>query len=228
MARALLVFASVFLWLLPSAAHATVGGDEPLRVLGYAPADARIYFEREVYDDGLGLPRLYYVPLTGPNAGRTIEVRSWYRAVETAEDVDAAVATFNDKRARLQRRLKPVKQIAPTRSAMVSVTATAPVEDPWVDAWSTRYELEISVRGAGTRTVTAYDPDVEIVAELRVPDQARAVLLVRYFSWAFEHGYTRDFAMSVPLKQVHVDAYPRLHTIEYELYGSSPALTDGT
>ncbi|MEM6295157.1 MAG: hypothetical protein AAGA54_28055, partial [Myxococcota bacterium] len=219
MTRLHAVLAAVLLWWLPSMVHATVGGDEPLRVLGYAPADARIYFERDVYGDGLGLPQLYYVPLTGPNAGRTIEVKSWYRAVESAEDIDAAVVAFNAKRARLQRRLKPVKQIAPTRSAKVSVKETAPVKEPWVEAWSTRYELDVAVRGAGTRTVTAYDPDVEIVAELRVPGQARAVLLVRYFSWAFEHGYTRDLAMSIPLTQAQVDAYPRLRPIEYELYG---------
>jgi len=85
----------------------------------------------------------------------------------------------------------------------------------------------VSLPSSKSVSVTAYDTDVKVVTELRVPGQPTAVLLVRYFSWAFEHGYTRDLAMSVPLTKAQVRAFESLSAVDYDPYARFPELTDG-
>ncbi|MCH9688181.1 MAG: hypothetical protein K0V04_42515 [Deltaproteobacteria bacterium] len=206
MARSLIIVVALLACLWPTTAAATTGGNEPLEVLGYAPGDGKVYLLRQIDDGSEALPMLYFAAVDGPHAGRVFEVASWYRELDDPDvDHDAAVERFWAKLARLRKRLRPVKTIEPLCTTKVVVTKTTPVDDPWDPAWDTRYELDIAVtapgRGGKTvhRTVTAYSPTVDIAAEIRVPGKAIAVVLVRYFSMPYEHGYHSDIAVGIPL-----------------------------
>lgn len=212
----------------PGAALATTSGDEPLQVLGYAPGDDKLYLLRVPDDGSEALPELSYVVLDGPRAGVVVPVRSWYRPIEAAidgDDYDAAVAEFERKLDRLRRRLRPARTIAPVCTATTTVRSAVHVTDPWSPEWDTEYELGVSVAAPGGRasavrkTVTAYAPDVEVVAEVRVPGKPVAVVLVRYFSTPEEHGYDSDIAFGIPLSPALVAAGEAGAVVPYFPYG---------
>lgn len=219
-----LVALTVCLW--PGLASATTGGDEPLEVLGFAPGEDKVYLLREIDDGGEDLPQLYYVMVDGPNAGRVVTVRSWYREFADPDvDYDAAVVRFERKLARLRTRLRDVATIAPVCTAEVAVSRRTPVADPWDPAWDTEYELQVSVSHPSApstvvrRTVVAFEPSVRVVAEIRIPDKAIAVVLVRWFSDPYEHGYHTDFAVGVPLGARAIAKGNTAPRVTYHPYG---------
>ncbi len=226
MARLWLALLALTVCLWPGLASATTGGDEPLQVLGFAPGEGKVYLLRVIDDGGEDLPQLYYVKVDGPHAGRVVTVRSWYRELSDPDvDYDAAVARFERKLARLRRRLRPAETIAPVCTAKVTVTRRTPVADPWDPAWDTEYELDVSVSHPSTpaatihRTVIAYEPSAEVVAEIRIPDAAIAVVLVRWFSDPYEHGYHTDFAVGVPLGARAIAQGKTAPRVTYHPYG---------
>lgn len=59
--------------------HATVGGAEKIKLLGYDKIDHKIYFTRNYYDESTHPPTLYYFPLNTKNSHSPIEVKSIYK-----------------------------------------------------------------------------------------------------------------------------------------------------
>ncbi len=223
MGRLLLLFVTAIVVVWPGEAAATTDGDEPLVVLGLAPADGKLYLVRYPDDGGEDPPELSYVVLDGPNAGRLVAVRSWYQDLDDDPD-GSARERFDAKFARLERRLKPAKTIAPVCSASATVTKTSPIADPWIPEWDTEFELRVTARHAGSGTaattrVTAYGPSVTVVAEVRVPGKPFAVVLVRYFSKPFEYGYHSDVALVVPLDEAATARGEKAKRVEYLPWG---------
>lgn len=227
MPRAWTILLTLLLGLWSGVAKATTGGDEPLQVLGVAEGDGKLYLLREIDDGSEALPELSYVLLEGPSAGRVVPVRSFYRELDDPDaDYEVVSERFHTKLERLKARLKPAKTIAPVCAAKATAVKTFPVDDPWVPEWDTEYLLEIAVtppgapRDARTATVTAYSTDVEVVAEVRVPGVPLAIVLVRFFSDAYEHGYHSDVAVAVPLTPRAVEDGERASAVVYHPYGN--------
>lgn len=220
----MLALVTLFALLWPGEAGATTDGDEPLVVLGLAPADGKLYLARFPDNGGEDPPELYYVVLDGPSAGRLVTVKSWYRDLHDDPD-GLARDRFDAKFIRLKRRLQPAKTIAPVCTASAKTIKTSPVADPWIPEWDTEYELEVSARHPGapgttaTNTVTAYGDWVGVVAEIRVPGKPFAVVLVRYFSKAYEYGYHSDVALVVPLSAAATAKGETAPAVEYLPYG---------
>ncbi len=213
-----------YLWSGP--ATATTGGDSPIQVLGYAPGDDKVYLLQDPDDGSEAPPQLLYVMVDGPHAGRVFVVRSWYREFEDPDfDRDVARERFATKLARLRKRLVAVKTIAPVCTAEVVVQTQTHVDDPWDPSWDTEYELKVSVAHPSrprrrTRTVlTAYRDSVDVVAEIRVPGKAIAIVLVRYFSDPYEHGYDSDVALGVPLTARAIARGESAAAVTYHPYG---------
>lgn len=207
--------------LWPTAATATTGGNGTLKVLGVAPGDGKLYLLHDVDDASEDLPQLSYVVLDGPNAGTIVEVRSWYRGFEDGDWDDEDVDRFYAKLERLEKRLEPAKTIAPACVAMPTVTERRRVADPWVPQWDTEYDVRIDVAHPtapsqlGSTSVVAFGPKVEVAAEIRIPEVALAIVIVRYFAFPYEYGYHDDVAIAVPLSPAAQAAGERAPAVEY-------------
>jgi hypothetical protein len=105
-----LVLMSLALQLVATRAFATVGEPVTVELVGYDVRDQKIYYLTHIYE----LPRLSFIRIAGPNAGRVVIARSYYAKPYRPDGQDPA---FFPKVKRLRRRLKRLKPIAEARRA---------------------------------------------------------------------------------------------------------------
>jgi hypothetical protein len=168
-------------------AHATVGGDSWIEVLGYDEADAKIYLLETRHDAAADLPQLVYLALGSDEPTRMIRVRSWY------EDEDA-YNQFPGRLRELRQRLVPLEAAGLTGLEIdTRVVKVAPCNDfeMWGrDCRDVRYEIRLDGRGATLETRTWGFGDVTGV--WKVPGQDWLLGLFRHRGHTHESGYDLD------------------------------------
>lgn len=193
--------------LLPGVAGATVGGPSTLEVLGYAPADGKVYLLRHNEDSSDELPQLVYVPLRGSSVGREIEVKSWYGA---DRDSDEAREAFEVRLAKLKRRLRQPAR----RRPKVKLRAWKKRDIEWTAPWDPSFtkageQWRVRVAASGARAEATLDsfgclPWTETCARVRVheavglPLADATLVIVESLGLADETGYAFQQALLLP------------------------------
>ena len=197
---------------LTAGAGATVGGPSTLEAVGLDAQDKKIYFVEEFWDEGERLPQLHYMFLEGEHAGRLIHVCSWYRDApgymvhkrcakigRHQGDGEEALLAFNDKLAKLQRRLTPLKEMkaadATLQSFKIGEVKTKDFADFEWEGDKLRLVVRHKLRGGIKNVVVYNDKPAKVEKAFEVPGIAASLAIVRYLGIAFEIGYTEDTAV---------------------------------
>lgn len=190
--------------LLPLLAHATVGGDTKVEVLGYARVDRKIYWLEVFEDSSDRLPQLWFARTDGPSAGKPIAVRSWYPSGLDADEDDRDL--FARRLERLRAHVVPMIDTHARWSVATDVTHTTtwPGESEFGFAdrpqHSVRCELTHDAASAVAEplTVTVFeDPEVEIASAFAIPGGDAGLVVLRYLGDPFETGYAVDRGVPV-------------------------------
>ncbi len=197
---------------LSSAAFATVGGPDRLEVLGYEPADGKLYYLVHLGGELDEPPQLYFLALTGEDPGRPHSVRSWYTG-----NSDRIEAAFPARLARLTARVKPVPAatregaLLTVRNHDLRICGDAPYQPKTaaagraiVDAYlhegahDPDYPVcqmqEVTIEWAGYEGRTSLESwgSPGLLALHRLPDKRFALAVVRHVGKHFESGYSED------------------------------------
>lgn len=192
--------------LIPGAAMASTSGSRELDVLGYDAEDRKVYFLEHFHDESGEVPRLSFMHVAGPHAGKMIPVESWYR-----DDADAVEAKFPGRLAQLEGRLMrlvPEPQGTYALSTRITQRRAQRIypEDPPVRKYTLQLTVaphrdahEIASLYAPSRaTVTAYfRPKATLTEVARIPGMDVSVALVSYLGIPYEVGYERDVAVLI-------------------------------
>lgn len=224
--RALLVAA---LMSLPPTGHATVGGPDHVEVLGYEPADGKLYFLVHLDGEIAEPPQLYFLPLDGEDPRRRRAARSWYQGPTRS----AVGAAFPERLARLVARLEPTPSVGREGASIrvkhrdLRVCADARYQPKTgdearaiVDA-SRRGERdidrpvcelhEVHVEWSGYEGLTHVESwgSPSLLRIHRLPDPRFALAIVRHVGKHFEVGYTEDVPVLLRRAGQVADPAPR-------------------
>ncbi|MED5372056.1 MAG: hypothetical protein VX899_13645 [Myxococcota bacterium] len=170
----------MFLTLLMSTAHATVGADIELRVLGYEPVDQKVY----LLESGGERERLLF---RSPESPDWVWAQSW-------SGLDDAV--FYERLVSLQARLEPLAEADLSGLAVTEIhTAQVPcpqVPEGWgCQAWSMQVHLSLGSRQTQWTQVSKGRSGV--VGGWSLPT-GELLVMYRHLGLMYEGGYFVDRA----------------------------------
>lgn len=182
-------------------------GARELEMLGYDPAQRKVYMLEHVLDGSDRLPQLYAIRTHGWLAGRTNPVHGWYTG-----DGNDVTGRFTERREQLKRRLSPLFAVGDDHFRMNTRVAKRRAVRMAPDAMPVRkYDLRVTVRPVAKgkvipmgarKTVTAYlRPRARLVQVWAHPGLEYAVAIVSYVGLPFDIGYDKQTAIYVPLYQ---------------------------
>jgi hypothetical protein len=198
-----LVLMSLALQLVATRAFATVGEPVTVELVGYDVRDQKIYYLTHIYE----LPRLSFIRIAGPNAGRVVIARSYYAKPYRPDGQDPA---FFPKVKRLRRRLKRLKPIAEARRASAQtdggrrlprgvegVSIARKVVKRWRDAefdvGCRKVVLTLERRGAtGNVELNECGPKARVTAIYDLPDHQATFVIVASKPDVWEGGYLHE------------------------------------
>ena len=91
----------------PSTARATTGGPTFAEVLGYDAQDHKVYYAIQPGGEVDDPPQVYFIPLSGPSAGKHVRVKSYYQG-----DYDQQSVEVPRRIEKLRTRLKRMPTVA--------------------------------------------------------------------------------------------------------------------
>jgi hypothetical protein len=191
------LLATVALVFSPREASATLGGPQTIEILGYEPDEKKVFLLRHFHDEGGALPKLEYMFVGGPHAGRVIQVRSWYRGPDSSDE-----QKLEKRLVALRARLKvlPKLRAMPTLAAKhlrdVTIPARFPGDAPWIVS-EMRVDVSTASLGGSTKIVLARGP-LEIVDRRELP--GAALVTIRYRGIFFETGYATETTLLLTAK----------------------------
>jgi hypothetical protein len=172
----------MFSWLL-TLAHATVGEPESVEVLGWLPAEHKVFLLRE---SGLENPQVWYYRLDDPpppeqRPDRPVRVVSW------AQD------TLADRIVHLRTRLEPLTPAPLTGMEVVQVLGDE-VECGTPLSPRTCRAVDVTIRWGGqqARTSLLTEGRLAVVGAWTVPGTDRRLVMLQHIGVHIECGYTTD------------------------------------
>ena len=182
-----------------------LSGAHELDVIGFDPAEHKLYVLEHYNDDSGDLPQLFFMHTRGRHAGRLIPVRDWYQGDTT--DVEA------EFQVRLDALCERLVDVEPTMRGGLGLT-TRVVKRRALrlqrdEAPIRKYTLQLTVRAAGNSAITPMGVRTEVTAYLRpkaqlvesymIPGERMAVAIVSYVGIPFDVGHDKQAALLLPL-----------------------------
>lgn len=205
LARAVLATSACMALLLasPSAARATTGGPTFAEVLGYDAPDQKVYYAIHPGGEVDDPPQVYFIPLSGPSAGKHVRVKSYYQG-----DYDQQTEEVPKRIAKLRKRLKRMPVVATSRRkddtaygsvlppAIKPVKLGRRVTKRWTDeeffTKCRRVELTLTHRASGAMghgQLHECGPTSRVTALFAVPGRTELLVFVSSKPDVLEGGY---------------------------------------
>lgn len=199
--------ATTVLFSLPVSAWATVGGGQRIEMVGYEPADNKVYILRHFEDESGRLPQLYYYDLKAKYPQPLVKVRSLYINPKTKkfDEYDGQNTFFTQRLNSLKRR---VVKLSPNYVSTVikvnSLTKSKEKMASWYEGSGelTQYKFGYKVVANDGQYVSSNQSATAYKARLlgsgfvyRIPNQPYAVTTVKYTGTLVEGGYQYEDAV---------------------------------
>lgn len=169
------------------AARATVGGPETATILGWDPADRKIYYIVYFSDESDRMPRVYFLDLKSSPPGKVVPLNLW---PERPTDYKALYSKVEALKKRL------VQLSASVPDALTLTVKTTSFQKDWRDVQGDlreKYTLEIQVSReslVGQTQVTSYcNREVLIKEWYEIPELPFAVVSLSYTGQPVETCY---------------------------------------
>lgn len=197
------------LGLLPCTTFATVGGSQTIEVLGYEPAEQKVYLLRH-YEDGRGrLPQLYYYQFKhNKSAEKIILVHSLYINPKTQKiDYDQDSRAFDKEILKIRKRLQSLNYLPKQNMNIHVLKKKQSKEKSWYDpnqfvskstyTYQLKYKKFISL----VHQATDYGQGLKISQAYKIPNQPNSLAIVKYLGIPFETGYHIEDPVLLSLKK---------------------------
>ena len=170
---------------IASPVFASVGGPEVAEVLGWDPADRKVFVAIHFHGDSGISPLVLYFNLSGGAAARP-QVVSWSR-YDARND-----SGYRSEFSSLRRRLKPLREeTVPELPRMLQVSSST-ISDP-TGMSRTRYvvrgRFHHAALGTEFEAVTYDEPSVHLAHLFSIPNRNEKVMIVSFRGIPYEEGY---------------------------------------
>lgn len=190
-ARAVVIAAC---WLMQAAtAGATVGGPEVATILGWNPADRKVYYIVHFHDESDRPPRVFFLDLKSSKPGKAVPLRLWPEGTDQRIDY----GTIDSKTEALRKSLVPLRVSAPDTLDLSITTRIA--QEKWKDrdgAVRGRYEQELVISHGslkGRTKVTSFcNREIQIKEWYEIPGLPFAIAHLSYTGMPWESCYGRS------------------------------------
>ena len=199
------IFGMIFLSSIAfiNSAHATVGGGQPIDVLGYDKKDQKIYVLRHYQDAGGRLPQLYYYALNSAQPNKLIEVKSIYLDPKTKKyDHHLREKEINQSIEQIKKRLIPLqilnpKQVKLTSNYTVKHVPSWGEPDQLIPQFHYHYQLndQTSQLKSAKHSAISYKHNLHVSQYYKIPQQNISLAVVTYLAFPEETGYNKQDAV---------------------------------
>ena len=183
------------LGLISSASHASTGGPQVVRLLGYEAVAERVWYEIEHYDEGADWPaEVRYFDLLGKTPSRSI------RSLNLERQWRSDTGNWNKNVARFSQRLTPLDATTVLHLALVTRILSADSTDRGCPP---RCRVLVTLRNRGwswSDTITTFsDSRVVVAGVLRIPsDREEVVVVLAFRGIGYEECYEKQIAVLLP------------------------------
>jgi len=180
----------VFLLSQAASAGATLGGSEVAEILGWSPAEGRLYYIVHYADESGRLPSLYYLDLKSSDPDRPVPIMLWPRELGKGGE-NLYTSGLNQLKKRL------AKLTIPVSDPLILTITTKSIKEQRHPYGVTvpKYELEVQITQnslKGHALLTSYrNREILIKEWYRIPELPYAVVSLSYTGILDETCYDR-------------------------------------